>query len=263
MVRLVSECRCGLFHGVCIMEIAEAQTYFRQTTVVDHYSRAVARVGLWNSEEKIFQRLFQPEQSLLELGCGAGRIAIGLWELNYRHVLGTDYCPEMVAEARRINQVLEYGVPFQQADATHLPFDDEQFDGAIFGFNGLMQIPGRSNRQRAMFEIARVIKPGSWFVFTGHDRNRHGRKSFWKEEHKLWVKGRQNPMIEEFGDLYYEADEGYWMYIHAADSAEVQADLEQAGFRVDVSALRSEICMEPAEVREFSDDTRFWIAQKR
>ncbi|WP_309385340.1 class I SAM-dependent methyltransferase [Cerasicoccus frondis] len=244
------------------MEIAEAQTYFQQAPVVDHYARAVSRVGLWKSEELIFKRIFQPEQSILELGCGAGRIGIGLWELGYRRVLATDYCQEMVAEARRINQVLEYGLPVQQADATNLQFADGEFDGAIFGFNGLMQIPGRENRLRAMHEISRVLKPGAWFTFTGHDRNRHGRKSFWREESKRWVKGRQNPMIQEFGDLYYEGDEGYWMYIHAADSQEVQADLEAAGFRVDVSALRSEICMEPAEVREFSDDTRFWVVQK-
>ncbi|MGE9295010.1 MAG: hypothetical protein ACQKBV_01790, partial [Puniceicoccales bacterium] len=59
-----------------------------------------------------------------------------------------------------------------------------------------------------------------------------------------------------------EGDEGFWMYIHAADSDEVHADLAEAGFRVDVTALRSEICAEPEEVHDFSDDTRFWVAQK-
>ncbi len=245
------------------MEIAEAQTFFRQKEVVEHYARAVGRVGLWVSEKRIFQQIFQPESSILELGCGAGRIALGLWELGYCNVLATDYCREMVAEASRINEVLEYGVQFQQADATELPFEDAQFDGAIFGFNGMMQIPGRTNRQRAMGEVARVLKPGGWFVFTGHDRNRHGRRSFWKEEGKLWRKGLQHPQISEFGDLFYESDGGYWMFIHAADSREVQSDLEAVGFEVVQSALRSEICMEPPEVRDFSDDTRFWIVRKR
>jgi len=244
------------------MEITEAQLYFAQPEVVENYAKAVSRVGLWVSEERIFKRVFQPEDSILELGCGAGRIALGLWELGYRRVLGTDYCREMVAEARRINQVLEYGAPFQTADATQLEFDDGHFDGAIFGFNGLMQIPGRDNRQRAMREIARVVRPGGWFVFTGHDRDRHGRKSFWREEAKRWREGRQHPQVHEFGDLYYQAEEGYWMYIHAANSEEVAADLAAAGFRVDATALRSEICMEPPEVREFSDDTRFWVVQR-
>lgn len=244
------------------MEIDQALAYFRQPAVVDHYSQAANRIGLWRSETLIFTRLFQPEQSILELGCGAGRIAIGLWELGYKRVLATDASREMVAETRRINQVLEYGVPAHVEDATALSFSDNEFDGAIFGFNGLMQIPGRARRAQAMAEVARVIKPGSWFVFTGHDRSHHGRKRFWQEEAALWRKGLQHPQIEEFGDLYYEGEEGGLMYIHAADSAEVTADLEAAGFRVDVSVLRSEICTEPEHIRDFSDDTRFWIAQK-
>ncbi|MEO0796062.1 MAG: class I SAM-dependent methyltransferase [Verrucomicrobiota bacterium] len=244
------------------MKVSQAQHYFQQPEVVQNYALAVSRVGLWISEERIFQRVFSAEQSILELGCGAGRIAFGLWELGYKKVLATDYCKEMVAEARRLNKILEYGVPVQQADAIRLEFEDGSFDGAIFGFNGLMQIPGRENRLQAMKEVSRVLKPESWFVFTGHDRNRHGRKSFWKEERKTWMKGRQHPQIEEFGDLYYEGDEGHWMFIHAADSREVKADLAEAGFRVEVSALRSEICMEPPEVRDFSDDTRFWVVQK-
>lgn len=244
------------------MEISQALAYFRQPQVVEHYSQAANRVGLWRSETRIFTRLFSPEQSILELGCGAGRIAFGLWELDYKRVLATDASREMVAEARRINHVLEYGVPVHVADATRLQFSDNEFDGAIFGFNGLMQIPGRARRLQAMREIGRVIKPGSWFVFTGHDRSHHGRSKFWKEEANLWLKGLQHPDIEEFGDLYYQGEEGGHMYIHAADSGEVREDLQAAGFRVEVSVLRSEICTEPDYVRDFSDDTRFWVAQK-
>lgn len=244
------------------MEIPQALAYFRQQQVVEHYSQAANRVGLWRSETRIFTRLFTPEQSILELGCGAGRIAFGLWELGYKRVLATDASREMVTEARRINHVLEYGVPVHVEDATRLSFTDNEFDGAIFGFNGLMQIPGRARRAQAMQEVCRVIKPGGWFVFTGHDRNHHGRKKFWKDEANLWRKGRQHPDIEEFGDLYYQGEEGGYMFIHAADSQEVQEDLEAAGFRVEVNILRSEICSEPEHVREFSDDTRFWVAQK-
>lgn len=245
------------------MEIRQALEYFRQPGVVEHYSQAANRIGLWRSEARIFTRLFAPEQSLLELGCGAGRIAFGLWELGYRHLLATDASREMVAEARRINMVMEYGVAVAVQDATRLSFSDNEFDGAIFGFNGLMQIPGRARRAQAMREICRVIKPGSWFVFTGHDRGHHGRKSFWKTEADYWRKGMQNPDIDEFGDLYYEGEQCESnMYIHAADSAQVREDLEAAGFRVEASVLRSEICTEPEHVREFSDDTRFWVAQK-
>ena len=42
--------------------------YFDSDAVVDYYASAAGRVGLWESEEKIFRRLFQPEDTLLELG---------------------------------------------------------------------------------------------------------------------------------------------------------------------------------------------------
>ena len=123
------------------MDADHVKAYYNQPGVVTDYAQAVSRIGLWRSEEKIFKRLFKPEQTLLELGCGTGRIAFGLWELGYKHLLGVDLARDMVEEARRINKVLEYGVSFRVGDATKLSYGDGEFDGAIFGFNGLMTIP--------------------------------------------------------------------------------------------------------------------------
>ena len=58
--------------------------YFNSDAAVAHYLEVSQELGLWASEEKIFSRIFQPDDSLLELGCGAGRIAIGLYELGYK-----------------------------------------------------------------------------------------------------------------------------------------------------------------------------------
>ncbi|MBC2595381.1 class I SAM-dependent methyltransferase [Ruficoccus amylovorans] len=244
------------------MEVETARKYFCQSQVVDHYAQAANRVGLWVSEEKIFTRLFNWDDSLLELGCGAGRIAIGLWEIGYRRITAVDYSREMVAEARRINEGFEYGVFFHHGDATRLKYEDETYEGAIFGFNGLMQIPGRENRRRAMREIHRVLVPGSWFVFTTHDRDSHWRKSFWREQKQLWNEGRQHPDLEMFGDLYYEAPEGGMMFIHTPTCEEIREDLKAAGFRVEADTLRHQIANEPPVVRDFADECRFWVAQK-
>lgn len=244
------------------MEIEQAKPYFQQDAVVEHYARATNAVGLWVSEEKIFTRLFKRSDSLLELGCGAGRICIGLWELGYQHLLGIDYSREMITEARRINQVLEYGVAFHCQDATQLDFDDATYDGAIFGFNGLQMIPGRENRRRAMREVHRVLKPGGWFVFTGHDRESHGTKKLWRDQAKLWQRNGQHPGLEMFGELFHDMPEGGQMYIYSASRGEILDDLAAAGLRHETDILRSELCSEPAIVRQFSDDTRFWIVQR-
>ena len=53
--------------------------YFRGKKVLEHYAQATMAVGLWESEEKVFKRVFpDKEASLLELGCGCGRISCGL-----------------------------------------------------------------------------------------------------------------------------------------------------------------------------------------
>jgi len=242
------------------MDAAAVKAYYSQPGVVTDYAQAVSRIGLWRSEEKIFKRLFQPEQTLLELGCGAGRIAFGLWELGYKHLLGVDLARDMVEEARRINRVLEYGVSFRVADATKLSFGDGEFDGAIFGFNGLMTIPRREHRRAALREIRRVLRPGAWFAFTTHNRVSEKYRDFWIAEEQRWQEGKQAPGLDEFGDRILESPHGA-LFIHIPIREEILEDLAATGWRYEVDALRAEIANEPDLVRVFGDDCRFWIAQ--
>ena len=199
---------------------------------------------------------------MLELGCGAGRIAIGMYRLGYTQIVATDIAVAMVAEARRISSLLQYSIEFEVADATHLHFEDATFAGAIFGFNGLMQILGRPNRQQAMREIFRVLKPGAHFVFTTHDRDAHWRRGFWKKQRALWNTGQQHPALVDFGDLFYETPEGGMMYLHSPTCQEIRVDLKAASFEVVWDKLRSQMCRESEQVRDFSDDCRFWVAQR-
>ena len=47
-------------------------------------------------------------------------------------------------------------------------------------------------------------------------------------------------------------------FMHAHKVAEMKALLQRVGFRIEAHAMRSELANEPAAVREFSDDCRFW-----
>ena len=236
--------------------------YFSADSVLDHYSKAVSNIGLWKSEEVIFRRVFQPKDTLLELGTGTGRIAFGLSEHGYERILGIDLSREMIRKAREINRLLDRGVSFQVEDATDLSFGDGLFEGAIFGFNGLMQIPGRINRVQALREIHRVLVPGGWFVCTTHDRELPNHRKFWIRERKLWNKGEQNPMLLDFGDRYEKTSLGE-LFIHIPTCNEMRTLFKEAGFRIEADVLRSQLANESQEVREFSDECRFWVVQKR
>lgn len=243
------------------MDAEVVKAYFNDERVVRHYADATVQVGLWKSEELIFQRVFRKEDSILECGCGTGRITMGLWELGYRNILGTDFAGNLVKEARRLAQILEYRIHWKVEDATQLTFEDNLFDGAIFGFNGLMQIPGRENRQRAMGEISRVLRPGGWFVFTTHDRELSTYRSFWKKEQSLWRKGKQNPYLDDYGDRFEPTPLGD-LFIHVPTTTEIREDLKAAGFRIEADVLRSKLANESPRTREFSDECRFWVVQK-
>jgi SAM-dependent methyltransferase len=243
------------------MERETVLDYFDSGPVVEHYARAAVSVGLWRSEERVFTRLFGKDDTLLELGCGAGRIAFGLNGLGYRNVLGIDYSRGMIKQARHLAQVLDRRVPFRVGDATDMEFEDGLFDGAIFGFNGLMQIPGAANRARALREIFRVIRPGAWFVFTAHDRENPRHRKFWEHEKLLWRRSRQKPELDDFGDRF-EPDGMGELYIHVPTIREMEGELKAAGFRIEANAPRSSLANEPPEVRAFSDECRFWVVQR-
>lgn len=243
------------------METEAVKAYFENEEIVEHYAHAAGRLGLWRSEERIFTRLFKQEDSLLELGAGAGRIAIGLYELGYRNILATDYSRAMVKRARDLCKVLEYPIPFHVADACRLKFEDAVFDGAIFGFNGLMQIPQAADRKQALSEIFRMLIPGAWFSFTTHDRDRSMHQEFWQAEQARWAQGQQDVGLERFGDRAEPAHGGVH-FMHVPTVAEMESLLREVGFRVEASVMRSELTEEPEEVTAFSDDCRFWVVQK-
>lgn len=243
------------------MKSEDVLKYFDSESVVSHYGRAAGNLGLWASEEKVFTRLFGREDSLLELGCGAGRIVFGLHELGYQNILATDYSSEMIKEARHMSAVLEYNVPSRVCDATCLEFEDNLFDGAIFGFNGLMQIPTAASRARALSEVFRVIRPGAWFVFTSHDRESGRHAQFWAEEQARWEAAQQKAELDDFGDRSESTPHGAH-FMHVPSREEMEQCIARAGFRLEATVRRSELANESAAVREFSDDCRFWIVQK-
>ncbi len=240
---------------------------FNAINAVLHYTRAAHFLGLWESERRLLGR-FLPDKAarLLEAGCGAGRVAVGLWHLGYRHLTAFDFAAEMIDQAR--NLAAEQGIKdltFLQADATRLDecpaISDLPFDGALFMFNGMMQIPGRENRRTAMRQLHRVCRPGAPFIFTAHDREDPLEKKAWADEAARWARGGQNPRLVEFGDRYFAHEQGQ-TFMHLPDRKEVLEDLVATGWRLEHTALRDELASERLAVREFSDNCRFWVARK-
>lgn len=266
---------------------------FNDAAVVMHYARAAHQLGLWASERLLINQWFPDLATpLLELGCGAGRVTFGLWDAGYRDLTAVDFAEELLFQATRMAELRAVDrIRFLQADATalsrcHLLNDkvssadvagaaeagsaqppesgNAHFAGALFLFNGLMQIPDRANRRQALQEIRAVCRADARFLFTTHDRDDdpHERRH-WEEEAARWARGEQDPRLIEFGDRYFENDHGGRTFMHLPTRTEVVEDLAATGWALLFDSMRRTVAPESAAVREFSDECRFWVAQRQ
>ena len=253
------------------IDSATVRADFNDLLSVVHYTRAAHELGLWQSERTLIERFFPDRTApLLEAGCGAGRVTLGLWELGYRHLTAFDFAEELVDQARSLAAERHAdAITFLHADATRLPpafghsIDDKQFRGALFMFNGLMQIPGREHRRSALRELRRVCAPGAPLLFTSHDRDASPtERALWRLETLRWVRGEQDPRLVEFGDRYFE-DEAGRTFMHLPDRKEILEDLAATGWTHLFDAMRTEVARESRAVRDFSDECRFWAARRQ
>jgi SAM-dependent methyltransferase len=243
---------------------------FNDLRAVVHYTRAAHQLGLWASEQKVFAQ-FLPQRKtarILEAGCGAGRVTLGLHEQGYQRIHAFDFAEELCAQAQSLFIEREVGkaITLFHGDARkiaqHPAVAGMEFDAALFMFNGLMQIPRRRNRRMAMRSLAACCKPGAPLIFTTHDREHSKLERFmWKRETKLWLSGRQDPALVEFGDRYFEDDLGR-TFMHLPVREEILADLSASGWNHEWDEMRRKISKESRAVRDFSDECRFWVARR-
>ena len=106
-----------------------------------------------------------PADRVLEIGCGAGRaVELIAQRVPDGHVTGVDLSRQMVrAAVRRNARAIKAGrATVRQGDVMGLPFADRQFD-KILSIHSLYFWP---DHQRAMAELARVLKPGGRLALT-------------------------------------------------------------------------------------------------
>jgi ubiquinone/menaquinone biosynthesis C-methylase UbiE len=101
-------------------------------------------------------------ESALDVACGLGDDVVRL-KRRFGRAVGIDASSELVAEAIRRHQ--SEGCEFQCAEATILPFTDEEFDAARVD-RSLQHI---DNPFEAMKEMARVVKKGGMILCAEPD----------------------------------------------------------------------------------------------
>ena len=105
-------------------------------------------------------RAVAPQQGerILDIAAGTGTSSVAL-QKNGARVVAVDFSPGMIAEGRRRHGSVP-GLSFVEANATALPFADDEFDAVTMSF-GLRNV---DEPRKALAELLRVTKPGGRLV---------------------------------------------------------------------------------------------------
>ena len=136
--------------------------YTRGSVHAEIYRERQAAVLAW-----IDSLALAPGSRVLEIGCGAGFLSIAL-ALQGLRVCAIDPARAMVEQTRRHAEqagVVER-LRVAPGDANALAFEDDSFDLVLaIGVMGWLAHP-----ELGIQEMARIIRPGSYIIFTGANR---------------------------------------------------------------------------------------------
>ena len=168
--------------------------------------------SIFRSELEMLAQRWQ-RGKLLDIGCAHGPDFLPFKESFDLH--GLDFSAEMLRFAQKYSHKFKFRVNLVLADAVHLPYHDEAFDWAI-SVATYHHIEGTEERQAALSELRRVLKPGGEAFITVWNR---GQPRFWFSRREVAV-----PWHKRDKTLYRR----YYLFSYA----ELERLVKLAGFQV-------------------------------
>ena len=128
--------------------------------------RLIQQAEYWREDLILKELSYQPEESLLEIGCGAGAV-LGILGETFPDLKlsGIDLEPKQIEYAKSHLSNLNLDADLRVGDAIALPWDDNRFDN-IYAIWFLEHL---STPQQVLTEAQRVLKPGGTITITETD----------------------------------------------------------------------------------------------
>ena len=187
-------------------------------------------------ERELLLRHVKPGGRVLDIGCGAGREALGFARAGFR-VVGMDIAPRMV-EAARLNAERDgLQIAFRVQGVTELDEPPGSFDGAYWA-GSYHHVPGQALRAETLRRIARALTPDGPLILMVVYRAPRGflsRSRLVDLLRKAGARLSRTWRLSEPGDGYMRhlseaSDPREACFFHDfSGPAEVRAELEAAG----------------------------------
>jgi len=196
----------------------------------------LALTGLDSLERDIVDRHVKPGGRILDIGCGAGREALGFARAGFR-VVGIDVAPRMIelAHANALREGLD--ITFRVQSVTEIDHPPGSFDGA-FWVGSYYHVPGRALRVESLGRIANSLAPDGTLVLAVPYRGRLGllsRSRLVDLLRAIAVRIVRKGKLSEPGDRFsgevspVSDPRGPCFFHDFSGPAEVRAEIEAAG----------------------------------
>jgi ubiquinone/menaquinone biosynthesis C-methylase UbiE len=187
---------------------------------------------LFRADELALQSRFVVPGRLVDLGCGAGRHALGFASRGFS-VTAVDLSRPMLEAVDSKARGQRIDLTTVQSNLCRLGcFPDQVFDYALSMFSTLGMIRGRESRRRALAEARRILRPGGRIALHVHNfwlnlRNSHGRIWLYSQAWRAFFDRAS------LGDrlMTYRGIPG--MKVHLYRWGELKRELREAGFRIE------------------------------
>jgi SAM-dependent methyltransferase len=206
--------------------------YLHDPALARSYDDNLAGSTLLTTDLAFAEQHFDRPGSLIDLGCGTGRLLIPFARRGY-WVLGVDLSAEMLCMAGE--KAATAGVTVHRLQANLVELDavrDRSFDYAACLFSTLGMVSGAAERERVVRHAWRVLRPGGTFVLHVHNRW----FNFWDPHGRKWLAADMLRSLRgrpDAGDRLMPVHQGIaGLTLHLFTRREVVRLLTRVGFRL-------------------------------
>jgi len=215
--------------------------------------------GLSKPEWAIIKKYSDCHDRVMDIGCGTGRVCMGLENVGYKNLVGVDVSERMICLASQ-NVLPESTIRFERLDIIHEEPSLKDFKLAL-AFHGISPIPNRLDRIKALKNISRLLVADGIVILSTFLRC--DQDEFWRLERERWQNKLQDKRLVDYGDRIINK-EGVEIFIHIPSKKDFTELIEEAGYSL-LECIEWDQLLEEGQDQEVHKAQRctYWVIKPR